>query len=118
MSDFFHPLASEADWATALEQSDETPVLVFKHSSACSVSAKAQRELEALTEEVDVPVYRVVVQQHRQVSNTIEDALGIRHETPQAILLHDRSPVFDTSHFDVRADALHEELQSLPVAPD
>lgn len=118
MPDSFHTLASDADWSAALKRSDDTPVLIFKHSSACSVSAKAQGELESLAEEADAPVCRVVVQKHRAVSNTIEDALGIRHETPQAILLHEQTPVFDTSHFDVTEETLRQELQRLPVAPE
>lgn len=118
MPDSFHTLASDTDWSAALEHSDDTPVLIFKHSSACSVSAKAQRELASLAENTDAPMYRVVVQQHRAVSNTIEDALGIRHETPQVILLHEQAPVFDTSHFDITEDTLHQELERLPVAPE
>lgn len=117
MSDSFHALASDADWADALERSTDTPVLIFKHSSACPVSANAQTELEELAEaEASLPIYRVVVQKHRSVSNTIEDDLEIRHETPQAILLHERRPIFDTSHFDVTSETLRDELQRPPVS--
>lgn len=105
------PLDSDADWDDALAQSEQTPVLVFKHSSACPVSGKAHTEMTQLAEDEDVPVYKVVVQENRSVSDTIETDLDIRHETPQVILLHDASPVFDTSHFNVTADTLREELR-------
>jgi bacillithiol system protein YtxJ len=107
----FRPLNSDADWQDALAQSERSAVLVFKHSSACPVSGKAHTEMTELAEEEDVPVYTVVVQENRSVSDTIEDDLDVRHETPQAILLHDRTPVFDTSHFNVTADTLREELR-------
>ena len=116
MADAFHSLDSESAWTTALEHSDDTPVLIYKHSSTCPVSTKAQTEVEELQADGSVPVYRVVVQEHRAVSNTIEDDLGIRHETPQVILLHERAPAFDTSHFDVTAETLRQELQHLPVS--
>ena len=107
----FNTLTSEADWTDALAQSEDSPVLIFKHSSTCPVSGQANTEMTELVEDEDVPVYRVVVQDHRAVSDEIEADLGVRHETPQAILLHDRKPVFDTSHFNVTAERLRKELR-------
>jgi len=107
----FLPLTSDSDWTEALTQSNETPVLIFKHSSACPVSAQAQAEMTELAEDEDVPIFRVVVQENRAVSDRIESDLDVRHETPQAIVLHEKTPVFDTSHFNVTADTLREELR-------
>ena len=112
----FHPLTSDTNWADALDQSQNTPVLIFKHSSACPVSGQANTEMTELAEEEEVPVYRVVVQNHRTVSDKIEADLDVRHETPQAIVLHDQSPVFDASHFNVTADRLRKELRRLPLS--
>lgn len=109
-------LATKTDWKDALKRSNDTPVLIFKHSSVCPVSAKAKREITQFAEEQDVPVYQVVVQQNRSVSNDIETDLNVRHETPQALLLHDESSVFDASHFDVTADTLRTELDRLSSA--
>lgn len=112
----FHTLTSDADWTEALAQSEETPVLIFKHSSTCPVSGQANTEMTELVEDEDVQVYRVVVQDHRSVSDEIEADLDVRHETPQAILLHEKEPVFDTSHFNVTADRLREELRRIPLS--
>lgn len=107
----FHSLDTEADWTNALEQSTDTPVLVFKHSSTCPVSGNANMEMTELAEEDLVPIYRVVVQENRAVSDAIASELDVRHETPQAILVHEEEPVYDTSHFNVIADTLREELR-------
>lgn len=112
----FHPLTSDADWNEALANSEETPVLIFKHSSACPVSSQANTEMTELAQKADVPVYKVVVQNHRGVSDAIADELDLRHETPQAILLHEKRPVFDTSHFNVTADRLREEIRRIPLS--
>jgi len=112
----FVPLTSDADWAEARDRSAKTPVLIFKHSSSCPVSGQADAEMTELARETDVPIYRVVVQNHRAVSNIIETELGVRHETPQTILLHEQSPVFNTSHFNVTADTLREELRRVSVS--
>ncbi len=111
----FLPLTSDTDWAEARDRSAERPIIIFKHSSSCPVSGQADAEMTQLAEEVDVPIYKVVVQNHRAVSNIIETELGIRHETPQTIVLHEQSPVFDTSHFNVTADTLREELRRFSV---
>jgi bacillithiol system protein YtxJ len=112
MPDPFHPLTSASAWDDAQTASEDAPVLIFKHSNACPVSAQAQDEMTELAEDTDLPIYRVVVQEARSVSDTIEADLDVRHETPQAILLRDRRPVFDTSHFDVTAEAIRDALSA------
>lgn len=112
----FHSLASDADWAEARSRSADQPVLLFKHSAACPVSGTADFEMRQLAEEEDLPVYKLVVQESRALSDEIADTLGIRHETPQAILLNGQDPVFDASHFDVTADAVREALCSPTVS--
>jgi bacillithiol system protein YtxJ len=111
----FRPLESTTDWHDALEHSEERPILVFKHSATCSISAKANEEMSTLSSEEDLPVYRVVVQEHRAVSDEIADALNIRHETPQAILVRAGDAFFDTSHLNVTADTMRKELHRAPV---
>ena len=107
----FHSITSESDWTEALDRSSEGPVLVFKHSATCPVSGTANQEMHELAGEDLVPIYRVVVQDSRAVSNEIASELDVRHETPQAILVQDQEAVFDTSHFNVTEDTLREELR-------
>ena len=46
------------------------------------------------------------MQSHRRLSDSAAERFGIRHETPQAILLKDGRPVWNASHFRITADAL------------
>lgn len=112
----FDVLTSESEWADVLKQSEEAPVLIFKHSSACPVSAKAHVQMEELAETDEVSIHKVVVQDHRSVSDAIEEDLSVRHETPQAIVVHNGASVFDTSHFDVTADTLRDELRQASLS--
>ena len=114
----FRTLASDADWSEAQSLSDDQPVLLFKHSNACPVSGNALKEMRQLAEGSDLPVYKLVVQENRALSNAIEAALGVRHETPQAILLDEQAPAFHTSHFDVTAETLREAAPSDAVTPE
>jgi bacillithiol system protein YtxJ len=108
----FRSLNDETDWTEALSHSEDQPVLLFKHSSACPVSGKADGEMKTLAADISVPVYKLVVQESRAVSDAIADTLNVRHETPQAIVLHGREPTFDASHFDVTAEALRDALSA------
>jgi bacillithiol system protein YtxJ len=110
----FHALDDSSAWADARTRSKNEPVLIFKHSSACSVSASAQDEMRSLAAETDVPVYKLVVQQSRALSDEIAESLGVRHETPQALVLVGGEPVFDTSHFDVTTETLQDALRTAP----
>lgn len=106
-----HDLTSDADWEAAVERSHEAPVLIFKHSSACPVSSRANRQMNKLAEDGDPPVYRVIVQEARDVSSAIAARLGIQHETPQAILLKDGEPVFDASHYSITAESIRDVVR-------
>jgi len=105
----FRSLDAVDDWTAARDASSSTPVVIFKHSSMCPTSARANGEMKSLAAG-DIPVYRVVVQEARDVSDAIADELSIRHETPQVIVLSEGSPVFDTSHHRVKADAVREAI--------
>ncbi len=118
MPDSFRPLTSDSEWDDARTASEEAPVLIFKHSNACPVSAQAHDEMAQLAEDADLPIYKVVVQENRSVSDAVEADLDVRHETPQVILLQDRRPVFDTSHFEVTADTIRDVLSSSSASAD
>ena len=97
----------------AIAESSQRPVLLFKHSRTCGVSCEALDELRShLDREPANATYKLItVQSHRRVSDEAADRLGIRHETPQAILLRDGRPVWKASHFRITADALRLALR-------
>lgn len=111
----FHSLASESDWTEAKSRSADAPVLLFKHTLDCPVSETAIQELRRLARSEDVTVYKLVVQENGSLSNHIANILGIDHETPQAILLHEQSPLFEASHFDITAEAFRNVLRDLSL---
>ena len=108
------PLTDVPSLDAAIAESSERPVLLFKHSRYCGVSCEALDELQSHIDgapaDADV-VYRVVtVQTHRPVSDAVAQRLGLRHETPQAILLRDGKVVWNASHFRITATQLDQAL--------
>jgi len=97
---------------TALENlltdSKQKPVIVFKHSTACPISARAYREMEKMNDQVNI----LVVQLAREISSELSTLTGVRHETPQVIVLRDGKAVWNASHFDVTAGDVTKALQS------
>jgi len=91
-----------------ITDSQTTPIVIFKHSTSCGISSAAYREMEKL----EAPVNLLEVQSARDVSREIADRTGIRHETPQVIVLKDGKAVWDASHFDVKAGAVRKALES------
>jgi len=91
-----------------LTDSRSKPVVIFKHSNSCGISASAYREMEKLEGQVNL----LEVQTARDVSRELADLTGIRHETPQVIVLKDGKAVWNASHFDVKAGAVLKALES------
>jgi bacillithiol system protein YtxJ len=96
----------------AIAESRERPVLLFKHSRTCGISMEALDELHAHVKGAQAAaVYKVItVQSHRGLSDETERRLGIRHQTPQAILLRDGRPVWNASHFRITAAQLDQVI--------
>ena len=97
----------------AIVESCERPVLVFKHSRTCGVSCEALDELLAHVDgSGERASYKLItVQSHRPVSDAAANRFGIRHETPQAILLRDGRPIWSASHFRITAKQLDSLLR-------
>ena len=98
----------------AIAESQHRPVLLFKHSRNCGISFEALDELRTHVERgtVDAAYKVITVQSHRGISDHVSRRLGIRHETPQAILLRDGAAVWNASHFRITADTLAKVLAS------
>ena len=97
-----------------LEASAEAPVLLFKHSYSCGVSAEALDELVSHLNDREhrLTVAMVTVQTHRDVSNAVSSRLGIRHETPQALLIRNGRVVWSASHFRVTSRSVQQAIDS------
>ncbi len=97
----------------AIAESRERPVLFFKHSRSCGISCEALDELHAHIETGghDASYKLITVQSHRPVSEAAAQRFGLRHETPQAILIKDGRVVWNASHFAITAGALSRILR-------
>ncbi len=87
-------------------QSNEQPIVIFKHSLTCPISSGVYEEIS----NADADINLVVVQKARNVSTAIADKTGVRHETPQAIVLKNGKPIYHASHYDVTAADVEDSV--------
>lgn len=96
-----------------LAESSERPLLLFKHSMSCGTSYEALDELiDHLNDRLPARYAMITVQTHRELSKEVAKRLGVRHETPQALLIHDGRVVWSASHFRVTGDALEAAIRT------
>lgn len=125
MSDHVVRLTELAALDEAIASSSERPVFVYKHSTVCPVSARAADQYHDFADDfadVDVdkdgdgdastPLFtQVLVIENRDLSNEIESRLGIRHESPQLLLLRDGKVTWHASHFSITEESIESALE-------
>jgi bacillithiol system protein YtxJ len=104
-------LREKQDLEEILTRSQREPVLLFKHSTQCSRSAAVIEEFEAFEQDNPmVPCGLILVIEHRGVSDEVEERFGIRHESPQAILIVNKKPTWHASHWKITKDSIEAAL--------
>lgn len=85
---------------------------IFKHSTRCSISMMARKRFEfdwtAIPEETSLYFLDLIA--HREVSNKIAEIFQIHHESPQLLLIKDGECVYETSHGEISAEELAEQI--------
>jgi bacillithiol system protein YtxJ len=92
-----------------LAQSNGDPVIIFKHSDSCGISARAYTQMSQLKP----PVGLVTVQTARTVSAELEKRMGLAHETPQVMIVSGGKVAWTASHGQVKAAAVEAALEEL-----
>lgn len=86
-------------------------LVIYKHSPICGASAAARTEVRSLHSAAPhVPVFQVDVIHQRGLSAAIAAHLQVGHESPQVILICDGKPIWNTSHFRIKAATLVDEI--------
>lgn len=108
--------ASKVDWRMltnvedlnqVVNESAGKPVLIFKHSTRCSISRMVLKQFENEFDLQDkITPYFLDLLNHRDVSNEIATKFGVYHQSPQLIVIQDGKSVHDASHNSIAAESL------------
>ena len=92
--------------------SEQMPVIIFKHSTRCSISRMALKNFES---EYDlggnVAAYFLDLISFREVSNEVASRFNVVHQSPQLLLIVGGKSVYDVSHSSIDAQELKSKIQ-------
>ena len=107
MDNHFVRITDSKSFEELTDRSKERPVVIFKHSLTCPISAAAYQQMEQFDGEVAL----VEVQRARALSTEIESRLGVAHESPQVIILSKGQVVWSASHFKITTEAVADAVR-------
>ena len=110
-------LETDEQLESAIAKSYEKPVVFFKHSVACGISARSKYDLENgwNFKGEDFDFYYLDLLNFRNISNRIAETFDVRHQSPQIIIIKDGKPIFDMSHHRITSVALKSALEDIMV---
>ena len=98
--------ASQLD--VLFENSSGKPVVIFKHSNSCPISQDVRDSLNSFSDEI----FEIVVQVNRDLSNSVAERTGIRHESPQALVIFNGKAIYNASHYDITGDEISKAIHA------
>lgn len=106
----WNDLTQPSDVQTLTELSFREPVVVFKHSTRCSISSMAKARLDREEHWDQGQFFYLDLLKHRDISTAIAENFDVHHESPQVILLSKGECVYDASHNAITVSELKEQL--------
>lgn len=88
--------------------------VILKHSTACSISARAYREFLAFTTNSTYPAAIVLVIEDKAVSDYIANITNIPHSSPQALFFHNGLCYKNITHFNVTENNILSGIKEKP----
>ncbi|MBA2611222.1 MAG: bacillithiol system redox-active protein YtxJ [Bacteroidetes bacterium] len=91
------------------QESAAKKILLFKHSTRCSISTAALGRTErkwndGLSEKIKPYYLDLLV--HRDISNAIAERYGVAHESPQALIISNGKCIFSQTHMEISVDEM------------
>ena len=80
-------------------------VLVFKHSTKCSISTMSKNRLESIGENSRIKkCYLLDLIKYRSISSKIESDFRVKHESPQILIVENGECIYNASHNEISWD--------------
>lgn len=90
-------------------ESQKLPVLIFKHSTRCSISSTALGRLERRWQDKDdlkLNPYYLDLIEYRDISNSIAQRYQVEHQSPQVLIINRGKCIYSATHLDIFYDEL------------
>lgn len=94
-------------------ESAAQPVMIFKHSTRCSISAAALNRMERNWNDSDsekVKPYFLDLLANRSLSNSVAERYNVQHESPQVLVIKNGQCIYNASHMDISYKDILEQV--------
>ncbi|MEO9021313.1 MAG: bacillithiol system redox-active protein YtxJ [Ginsengibacter sp.] len=102
------PLLNESQLDKIVADSNNTPQVIFKHSTRCSTSSMVKNRLDKNEAPDGINFYLLDLIKYRNISNKIAENFGIRHQSPQALIINNGKCVYNEDHSGITFEELKE----------
>jgi bacillithiol system protein YtxJ len=102
----WHPINSIDQLEQIKSASFNTPQVIFKHSTTCSISRMALDRFERSEVPDNVDFHYLDLLNYRTISSEIATFFEVHHESPQVILIKNGACIYDESHYGIMMDEL------------
>jgi bacillithiol system protein YtxJ len=103
----FDEITTDAELEDVFARSGQEPVLLYLHDPYCGQSSRAHAEVSQLP----LQVAWINVHARHELGMELERLTGVRHESPQAFVLHRRQARWSASHRGVTAASILAALE-------
>lgn len=96
----FREITNSQELKQIFDESCQRKIILFKHSTTCPISGRAWNEVQDFIKDSSNAVLVVMIKviESRPVSNQVTEELGIKHQSPQVLLLFHKHVLWHTSH--------------------
>ncbi len=102
-----HPVANTAALDPLFAAGCVAPAVLFLHDPGCPISRVAYRQMMRL----DRDILLIDVRRAHGLSRDVEERTGVRHESPQVIVLRQGHAVWSASHDGITTRAVADALR-------
>ena len=94
-----------------IDLSNEKAVLIFKHSTRCSISRFALKDFEnSFNLDDKMELYFLDLLNYREISNEIATKFEVMHQSPQILVIKNGKAVYSATHENIDASILERFL--------
>ena len=101
---------SEISQLSTIKTDSTLPILIFKHSTRCSISKMVLSRFEREHNNTEMKMYFLDLLAHREISNQISEDFDVKHESPQVLIIMNGQCIAHASHNSINQLDLYEYL--------
>ena len=108
----WNPLADLGQLNEIMDLSNEKAVLIFKHSTRCSISSTALNRFERAWDSENTPAYYLDLIAYRPISGQIAEQFAVEHQSPQVLVIDKGACPYSATHWDISVDEIKPYLNA------